>query len=104
MAHFAKLDADNIVLQVIVVNNEVILNTEMVEDENLGITFCKNLFGEDTNWIQTSFNNRIRKQYAGIGFTYNSDLDMFILPKCHNEAVLNELGDWDCDNTEHGAI
>ena len=56
------------------------------------------------NWIQTSYNGNIRKQYAGIGYSYNETLDMFILPKCHDEAVLNKLGDWDCENIDHEVV
>lgn len=47
---------------------------------------------------------QLRKQFAGIGYTYHTELEMFIRPKCHEEAVLNELGDWDCDNTEHNEV
>lgn len=98
MAHFAQLDEINTVLQVIVVNNLELL-VDGVENENKGREFCNSLIAG--NWVQTSYNNNFRKQFAGIGYTYNSTLDMFIVPKCHDQAVLNELGDWDCDNPEH---
>ena len=99
MAHFAQLDETNTVLQVIVVNNSELLEDD-VENEMKGRAFCKSLLGGD--WVQTSYNGNIRKQFAGIGYTYNSQLDIFIAPKCHEQALLNELGDWDCDNEEHG--
>lgn len=72
MAHFAKLNSDNIVEQVIVVNNEE------VPDEATGVAFCKSLFGEDTNWIQTSYNNNFRGTFAGIGMKYDPIKDEFI--------------------------
>lgn len=71
MAHFARLE-NNIVTQVIVVNNEE------VPDEATGIAFCKSLFGEDTNWIQTSYNNNFRGTFAGIGMKYDPIKDEFI--------------------------
>lgn len=97
MAHFAKIEND-IVTQVIVVNNSELL-IDGIEDENKGKEFCSNLLGGE--WIQTSYNSKFRKQYAGLGYSYNKLLDMFIVPKCHDEAVLNEIGDWDCENESH---
>ena len=89
MAHFAQLDENNVVTQVIVVhNNELLLDG--VESETKGILFCKSLFGEDTKWVQTSYNGNIRKNYAGIGFTYDADLDAFIPIKPFDSWVLNE--------------
>lgn len=81
MAHFAQLDQDNCVLQVIVVNNAVILDDSGVEQESLGIAFCKSLYGEDTEWVQTSYNANFRAFYAGIGYTYDSVKDEFIPPQ-----------------------
>ena len=60
MAHFAKLNSNNIIEQVIVVNNEVLENKEFPKSENIGIAFCKSLYGEDTNWLQTSYNANFR--------------------------------------------
>jgi hypothetical protein len=77
MAHFAKIE-NNIVSQVIVINNEVITDENGVEQEQLGIDFCKSLFGKDTNWIQTSYNGSFRGKFAGIGDIYDSDNDEFI--------------------------
>ena len=88
MAYFAELDENNIVLRVISVNNEITTqNAE--EQEQLGINFCKNLFGGI--WLQTSFNGKIRKNYAGVGFVYDADRDAFIAPKPQGDGwVLNE--------------
>ena len=64
MAHFAELDENNVVLQVIVVHNNELKGANGVEYENKGVEFCSSLFGH-TNWVQTSYNNNIRKQFAG---------------------------------------
>tara|TARA_Y100001970_G_scaffold272187_1_gene368551 strand:+ start:360 stop:806 length:447 start_codon:yes stop_codon:yes gene_type:complete len=74
MAHFAKLDANNIVTQVIVVDNNDIKDNEGNEVESIGIAFCRKLFGGDTNWKQTSYNNKFRGNYAGIGATYMTNV------------------------------
>lgn len=89
MAHFAQLDENNVVTQVIVVANDELL-LDGVESETRGVIFCKSLFGEDTKWVQTSYNATIRKNYAGIGFTYNKDLDAFIAPQPYASWTLNE--------------
>ena len=81
MAHFAQLDENNIVLQVIVVNNNDTSTEDGVENENIGIAFCRSLLGEDTNWKQTSYNNTFRKNYAGIGYRYDEIYDAFEPPK-----------------------
>lgn len=95
MAHFASLDENNVVTQVIVVSNEDIQDADGVEVEEIGIAFCKKLFGADTNWKQTSYNNNIRKRYAGIGYSYNEELDAFIPRKPHNSwVILEETADW----------
>ena len=88
MAHFAQLDENNIVTQVIVVHNNELLDENGVEQESKGISFCQNLFGG--NWIQTSYNNKIRKNYAGIGFQYDNVRDAFIQPKPYESWLLNE--------------
>jgi hypothetical protein len=90
MAHFAQLDGRNQVTQVIVVNNSDILDDNGQESEAVGIAFCQNLLGADTNWRQTSYNGRIRKNYAGIGFTYDAGRDAFIPPQPYPSWVLNE--------------
>ena len=87
MAHFAKLE-NNIVTKVIVVSNQDILDENGQENEQKGIDFCSNLLGG--TWIQTSYNGRIRKNYAGIGYTYDETLDAFIAPKPYASWLLNE--------------
>lgn len=88
MAHFAQLDQNNVVLQVIVIHNNELLDNG-VESEAKGIAFCQSLF-PDTNWVQTSYNGNIRKNYAGIGFFYDTQRDAFISPKPFPSWVLNE--------------
>lgn len=99
MAHFAKLDENNIVLEVNVVNNDVL---DMSNEEASGIAFLTEWSGGYSNWKQTSYNGNFRKNYAGISFTYDTARDAFIPPKCHDEATLNESTClWDCTNTVH---
>jgi len=74
MAHFAKLDANNIVEQVIVVNNDDIKDNTGTEVENIGVAFCQKLLGADTNWKQTSYNSNFRGNYAGIGYSYATNI------------------------------
>lgn len=93
MAHFTKINLDNIVEQVIVVNNSVLLDENGIEKESKGIEFLNSLFGY-ANWIQTSYNGNFRKQYAGVGYTYNSTKDKFIAPKPFNSWKLNSDDDW----------
>lgn len=87
MAHFAKLE-NNIVQQVIVVSNQDIIDENGQESEQKGINFCFNLLGG--TWKQTSYNGKIRKNYAGIGYTYDEGRDAFIAPKPYNSWLLNE--------------
>jgi hypothetical protein len=89
MAHFAKLDENNVVTQVIVVHNNELMDNG-VESEDAGIVFCKRLFGADTRWKQTSYNGNIRKNYAGIGYTYDAQRDAFIPAKPYPSWVLVE--------------
>lgn len=88
MAHFAKLDENNVVTQVIVVDNKDTADASGVEKEHIGAAFCERLFGG--TWKQTSYNGNKRKNYAGIGFTYNADIDAFVPPKPFNSWLLNE--------------
>ena len=88
MAHFAKLDENNNVLAVHVVVNDVI-TIDGVESEQAGIDFLTGLHGH-TLWKQTSYNGTIRKNYAGIGYTYDIGRDAFIAPKLYSSWVLNE--------------
>lgn len=88
MAHFAQLDENNIVIQVIVVHNNELLDNG-VESEDKGIKFCQSLFGIDTVWKQTSYNGSFRKTLAGVGFTYSPLRDAFLPPKPYTTWVLN---------------
>lgn len=88
MAHFAELDDNNTVKQVIVVSNNELLDESGNESEQKGIDFCTNLFGG--RWIQTSYNGTIRKNYAGQGFLYDPILDGFIGIKPFQSWVLNQ--------------
>jgi len=90
MAHFAKLGINNIIEKVIAVNNSVITDENGVEQEQLGIDFINNLYNTNDIWKQTSYNNNIRKNYAGIGYTYDEIRDAFIAPKPFNSWLLNE--------------
>ena len=94
MAHFAKLDENNVVTQVIVVDNKDITDPHTgQEDEILGIAFCKKLLGG--NWKQTSYNNSMRVRYSGIGYSYNAALDAFVPPQPYASWTLdNETADW----------
>jgi hypothetical protein len=96
MAHFAQLDENNIVTQVIVVSNEDTSDSNGTEIEEIGIGFCKKLLGANTKWKQTSYNNNMRVRYAGIGYSYNEELDAFIPPQPFVSWVLNtETADWE---------
>lgn len=88
MAHFAQLDENNNVTQVIVVHNNELLDENGVEQETKGIQFCQSLLGG--NWVQTSYNANFRKNYAGVGYTYDAARDAFISPKPYDSWVLNE--------------
>lgn len=92
MAHFAELDENNVVQRVIVVANDDCKDQDGNESEVVGALFCHNLLGG--RWIQTSYNNSIRKQYAGIGFTYNPDADVFVSPQPFPSWALDENHDW----------
>ena len=74
MAHFAKLDVNNVVEQVIVVSNDDIKDNSGTELESIGISFCQKLFGGSTTWKQTSYNGNMRGNYAGIGYTYMTNV------------------------------
>lgn len=94
MAHFAQLDENNKVLQVIVVANEELL-LDGVENETKGVIFCKSLFGDDTKWVQTSYNATFRKNYAGIGYIYDADNDYFFAPQPFPSWELNADAQWE---------
>lgn len=88
MAHFAQLNDENLVTQVIVVANADTADQDGVENEAIGIAFCTNLLGG--RWVQTSYNANIRKNYAGIGYKYDATLDAFIPPQPFESWTLNE--------------
>jgi hypothetical protein len=92
MAHFAELDENNIVIRVIAVSNDF-------EDN---ATDFLNSLGLTGNWIQTSYNGKIRKHFAGVGMTYDIDRDAFLYPQCHSTAVLDESSCvWICTDVSH---
>lgn len=88
MAHYAQLDSNNVVTQVIVIDNKDTADANGVEKEYIGAAFCERLFGG--TWKQTSYNGNIRKNYAGIGYTFDSTRDAFISPKPYASWVLVE--------------
>ena len=96
MARFARVDKDNIVQSVHVVSNEDVLNEHGVEEEVFGIVFLNKLLGTGFTWVQTSYNNNFRKQYAGKGFTYDKVNDIFILskPPSSSSWTLDSNHDW----------
>jgi hypothetical protein len=94
MAHFAQLDSNNVVVQVIVVGNADTADANGVEKEHIGAAFCERLLGGV--WKQTSYNGNMRKRYAGVGYTYDADRDAFIAPKPFPSWVLNNTTvDWE---------
>ena len=97
MAHYAFLDNNNVVTEVI---------TGIDETENIEGLDTETWYGNFRGQVckRTSYNHRIRKQYAGIGFTYDAVRDAFIPPKCHDEATLNDKCLWDCENAGHDLI
>lgn len=85
MAHFAQIDENNFVIQVLVVGDD---------QEHRGQDFLANDLGLGGRWIQTSYNNRIRKQYAGIGYYYDEEADVFVAPQPFSSWTLDENHDW----------
>jgi len=97
MAHYAFLDENNIVTEVIVGKDETEVIDGLTPEEWYG-----NYRGQKC--VRTSYNHKIRKRYAGIGFTYNQELDAFIYPKCHEGATLDETTcNWICEESLHEA-
>lgn len=92
MAHFAELDANNVVLRVIVVDNKDTADANGVEKEHIGAAFCERLFGG--TWKQTSYNASFRKHYAGIGYTYNAARDAFIPLQPYQSWTLDDDANW----------
>ena len=92
MAHYAQIDENNIVTQVIVIDNKDTADANGVEKEYIGAAFCERLFGG--TWKQTSYNGNIRKNYAGIGYTYRSDIDAFTAPQPYASWTLDANAQW----------
>lgn len=88
MAHFARLDDNNNVTQVIVVANAELIDENGQESESKGAKFCADLLGG--RWIQTSYNANFRKHFAGAGMTYDSERDAFICQSPYPDWILNE--------------
>ena len=92
MAHFAQLDSNNVVTQVIVVDNKDTADAFGVEKEHIGAAFCERVLGG--RWVQTSYNGKIRKNYAGIGYTYRADIDAFTPPQPFPSWTLDANAQW----------
>lgn len=96
MAHYAELNENNEVIYVIYMTNETITDENGNEVEQLGIDHLHKHHGKDRRWVRTSYRGNFRGRYAGVGFTYREDLDMFIEPQPYSSWVLNtSTGDWD---------
>lgn len=93
MAHFAKLDNNNIVTEVIVIDNSILLDENNIEQEQLGVEYCQSLFGG--NWQQTSYNSNIKGTYAGVGYKYDEELDRFIPSQPFPSWILTEDFVWE---------
>jgi hypothetical protein len=92
MAHYCKLDENNIVTEVIVIDNKDTADANGVEKEYIGAAYCERLFGG--TWKQTSYNGNIRKNYAGIGYAYQADIDAFVPPKPYASWTLDANAQW----------
>jgi hypothetical protein len=96
MAHFAELDSNNNVVRVVVIDNLTCFDKENAREcEDLGVNACKQLFGEDTNWVQTSYNSNIRYNYAAPGYYYDAEADAFISPQPYSSWTLNSSYSWE---------
>lgn len=95
MAHFAKLNNSNNVVEVIAIDNNVVNNLPFPDSEPIGIQFLIDWSGGYTNWKQTSYNANFRKNYAGIGYKYDEVLDAFISPQPYISWALNADAQWE---------
>ena len=109
MAHFAQLDSNNLVTQVIVVSNDDTSDSNGVEVESIGVAFCQKLLGAETNWKQTSYNGNMRGNYAGIGYTHMENVatlgvgstDIFIPQQPHASWTIDTtIAQWKAPITE----
>ena len=80
MAYFAQIDDANRVLRVVAIADSDCNGGVFPLSEPTGIAFCQQLFGQETRWLQTSYNNQFRGQYAGVGYSYDTFSDVFIAP------------------------
>lgn len=87
MAHFAQINKNNVVTQVVVISNDEILDDAGQESEAKGVAFCQKLLGG--NWVQTSYSKKFRKNFAGVGFKYDENFDVFIFPKPYESWILD---------------
>ena len=94
MAHFAELDSNNTVINIIVISNFEILDINGVESEAIGIAKAKEITGSTNEWVQTSYNNNFKKQFGAIGFTYDNTNNVFIEPQPYSSWTLDENYDW----------
>ena len=90
MAHYAKLDKNNIVTHISLVDNENVLDNIGYENEVTGIAHLYSIHGRKDIWKQTSYNGTFRKNYAGVGYTYDATRDAFIPPQPFPSWTLNE--------------
>ena len=99
MAHFAEIGLNNTVVRVIVVKNDLLMDADGNESEQLGVDFCRDLFGGI--WLQTSYNGTIRKNFAATGYTYDAARDAFIPPQPYSSWVLNNTTcNWEAPVTQ----
>jgi len=94
MAHFAKLDENNVVIEVNVVSNEVVNNLPFPDSEPLGTAFLTEWSGGYSNWKQTSYNKNFRGNYAGVGMVYRADIDVFVNPQPFPSWFLDSNALW----------
>ena len=99
MAHFAQLDENNVVTQVIVVGNSDTADVNGVESENIGVAFCQSLLGAETNWKQTSYNGNMRGNYAGIGMTYMTNVATLGVASTDVFVSQQPFGSWGISTT-----
>lgn len=98
MAHYARVDSNNVVTYVTPIPNEMITDENGVEHEEWGLEHLYKTIPDSVGnrWIQTSYNNNFRKKFAGIGYTYDEKLDAFISPKPYPSWIFNdEIIDWE---------
>lgn len=95
MAHFAEIDENNVVQRVIVVSNKNTSDSAGVENEDIGVSYCRALYGSDTNWKQCSYTMKIRKVFPSPGMVYSSSLDVFHLPQPFSSWTLSSDAIWE---------